>query len=422
MNIGKEIYQIKLADIIPNRFQPRINFDEKSINELADSIKQHGLIQPLVLRKVQDKYEIIAGERRYKAAQLLGLQVVPAIVVNLDDASSAEIAVVENIQRTALTPIEEAKAYQKLLEVGSLTQGQLASRMGKTQPTVANKLRLLNLDQAVQDALLNNQISERHARSLLTVKDPVLQRQILNDIITQRLTVRQTDDLIKSYLNPDSQVSSNVISNEQSNEQSNLEVNRNTVNLDNLNIDSPTIKDDPYGKTQILDINKLREDTNDVRPVEPTADIDALLKTETSNNTMSLNNEVKESNVNDKFFPSLEDLETNMNTNIDVSNTENKYNNFLDDTIDESDNNTLQKNEATERPTTFANPFDNFYTNLEEDKKDPELVNVEITPRIKNAINMTRDFVERLEGMGIHVELEEINLLKDYQFIIKITK
>ena len=216
MNIGKEIYQIKLADIIPNRFQPRINFDEKSINELADSIKQHGLIQPLVLRKVQDKYEIIAGERRYKAAQLLGLQVVPAIVVNLDDASSAEIAVVENIQRTALTPIEEAKAYQKLLEVGSLTQGQLASRMGKTQPTVANKLRLLNLDQAVQDALLNNQISERHARSLLTVKDPVLQRQILNDIITQRLTVRQTDDLIKSYLNPDSQVSSNVISNEQS--------------------------------------------------------------------------------------------------------------------------------------------------------------------------------------------------------------
>lgn len=418
MNIGKEIYQIKLADIIPNRFQPRINFDEKSINELADSIKQHGLIQPLVLRKVQDKYEIIAGERRYKAAQLLGLQVVPAIVVNLDDASSAEIAVVENIQRTALTPIEEAKAYQKLLEVSSLTQGQLASRMGKTQPTVANKLRLLNLDQAVQDALLNNQISERHARSLLTVKDPVLQRQILNDIITQRLTVRQTDDLIKSYLNPDSQGSNNVISNEQSN----LEVNRNTVNLDNLNIDSPTIKDDPYGKTQILDINKLREDTNDVRPVEPTADIDALLKPETSNNTMSLNNEVKESNVNDKFFPSLEDLETNMNTNIDVSNTENKYNNFLDDTIDESDNNTLQKNETTERPTTFVNPFDNFYTNLEEDKKDPELVNVEITPRIKNAINMTRDFVERLEGMGIHVELEEINLLKDYQFIIKITK
>ena len=162
-NMEKEIIEVSLTDIIPNRFQPRLSFDEDALNELAKSIRQHGIIQPLVLRKIGDKYEIIAGERRYKASYIAGLTKVPAIIIDLNDNESAEVAIVENIQRKNLSPIEEAKSYKKLLDRGYLTQDELASRMGKTQGSISNKLRLLNLSHDVQDALLNNQISERHA-------------------------------------------------------------------------------------------------------------------------------------------------------------------------------------------------------------------------------------------------------------------
>lgn len=200
-NMEKEIIEVALDDIIPNRFQPRLSFDEDALNELAKSIRQHGIIQPLVLRKVGTKYEIIAGERRYKASYIAGLTRVPAIVIDLNDNESAEVAIVENIQRKNLSPIEEAKSYKKLLDRGYLTQDELASRMGKTQGAISNKLRLLNLSQDVQDALLNNQISERHARSLLKLENEDDQIEILNRIINQRLNVRDTDNLINSFVN-----------------------------------------------------------------------------------------------------------------------------------------------------------------------------------------------------------------------------
>ena len=203
MDKEKEIIQVSLDDIIPNRFQPRLSFDEQGLNELAASIKQHGIIQPLVLRKIGDKYEIIAGERRYKASYIAGLSEVPAVVINLNDNESAEVAIVENIQRKDLSPIEEAKSYKKLLDRGYLTQDQLAGRMGKTQATISNKLRLLNLDDEVQEALLNNKISERHARSLLRLEDKDDQRNVLHEIINNRLNVRDTENLISEKLNED---------------------------------------------------------------------------------------------------------------------------------------------------------------------------------------------------------------------------
>jgi ParB family chromosome partitioning protein len=168
-NMEKEILEVSLDDIIPNRFQPRLSFDEDELNELAKSIRQHGIIQPLVLRKVGNKYEIIAGERRYKASFIAGLTKVPAVIIDLNDNESAEVAIVENIQRKNLSALEEAKSYKKLLDRGYLTQEELAIKMGKTQGAISNKLRLLNLSEEVQNALLNNEISERHARSLLKV-------------------------------------------------------------------------------------------------------------------------------------------------------------------------------------------------------------------------------------------------------------
>ena len=199
-NMEKEIVFVSLDDIIPNRFQPRLSFDEEALNELAKSIRQHGIIQPLVLRKVGTKYEIIAGERRYKASYIAGLTKVPAVIIDLNDNESAEVAIVENIQRRNLSPIEEAKSYKKLLDRGYLTQDELASRMGKTQGSISNKLRLLNLSQEVQDALLNNQISERHARSLLRLEKEDEQQEVLSKIINERLNVRETDNLINSYV------------------------------------------------------------------------------------------------------------------------------------------------------------------------------------------------------------------------------
>lgn len=194
----KTILQVPIEDIIPNRFQPRLSFDDASLSDLASSIKQHGIIQPLVLRRKNDKYEIIAGERRYKAAKLAGLASVPAVISNLDDNTSAEVAIVENIQRKDLTAIEEARSYQALLDKGYMTQEELARKMGLSQSAISNKLRLLTLDEAVQEAILAEKISERHARTLLKVPSHEKQKELLNKIINERLTVKQLEDEIKN--------------------------------------------------------------------------------------------------------------------------------------------------------------------------------------------------------------------------------
>ena len=198
MDNNSEVVYLYLDDIIPNRFQPREVFDEQALKELAVSIKEHGVIQPIIVRKVDNKYEIIAGERRYKASTMAGLTKIPAIVKNLDDKESSKVALIENLQRKNLTPIEEARTYQKILELeDEMTQEELAATMGKTQSSVSNKLRLLALPDEVQDALLNEKISERHARSLLNIENANDQVKMLNRIIEEKLTVRELDKIIK---------------------------------------------------------------------------------------------------------------------------------------------------------------------------------------------------------------------------------
>lgn len=201
MNHEKVVVELELDDILPNRFQPRFKFNEQAITELAESIKEHGVIQPILVRKLGEKFEIIAGERRYKASLLAGKRTIPAIVAELNDKDSAEVALIENVQRQDLTPIEEAVSYRKILDMGYLTQEQLAEKLGKTQSTISNKLRLLNLDDDVQEALLSERISERHARSLLKLVDSKQkQKQILERIINERLTVKKTDELIEKII------------------------------------------------------------------------------------------------------------------------------------------------------------------------------------------------------------------------------
>ena len=208
MEAEKQVQNLPLEDVLPNRFQPRIKFSEESIEELANSIREHGVIQPIVVRRIGDKYEIIAGERRYKASQLAGKDTIPAIITNLDDNDSAEIALLENIQRENLTPIEKAISDKKILDMG-YTQEALAKKIGNKQSTIANKVRLLNLTDEVQEALLENKISERHARSLLRVTDPTLQVLMLGQIIKGRYTVRKTDEEIEKLLKGELNMSDN---------------------------------------------------------------------------------------------------------------------------------------------------------------------------------------------------------------------
>ncbi|MFT9597075.1 nucleoid occlusion protein [Mesobacillus sp.] len=198
---NEEIKKIPIDHIIPNRYQPRTVFDDEKIEELARTIHIHGVIQPIVVREFdQDKFEIIAGERRWRAMKKLEWEEVPAIVKNLSDSETASVALIENLQREELSPIEEAMAYGKLLEIHNLTQEALAQRLGKGQSTVANKLRLLKLPQEVQEALLNKLITERHARSLIPLKNPQLQVQILAEVIEKSLNVKQTEERVVKLL------------------------------------------------------------------------------------------------------------------------------------------------------------------------------------------------------------------------------
>ncbi|MDN3017832.1 nucleoid occlusion protein [Paenibacillus sp. BSR1-1] len=198
---NEEIKKIPIDQIVPNRFQPRTVFDEDKIEELSRTIHIHGIIQPIVVREFAiGKYEIIAGERRWRAMKKLDWTEVPAIVKNLSDTETASVALIENLQREELSPIEEAIAYGKLLELHNLTQEALAQRLGKGQSTVANKLRLLKLPQPVQEALLNKIITERHARALIPLKDPEKQVVLMAEVIERNLNVKQTEDRVVRML------------------------------------------------------------------------------------------------------------------------------------------------------------------------------------------------------------------------------
>lgn len=191
------VKQVPLTAIVPNRFQPRRVFEATAIEELAGTIAEHGLLQPIVLREYEpDKYEIIAGERRFRAVTSLHWQTVPAIIQKMDDRETASMALVENLQRQDLTAIEEATAYENLMELNTLTQAKLAKEMGKSQSFVANKLRLLKLNPTVQKAIAQREISERHGRALLPLAYED-QPAAVQKVITDHLTVQATEALVK---------------------------------------------------------------------------------------------------------------------------------------------------------------------------------------------------------------------------------
>lgn len=189
---------IDIHNIVANEKQPRTHFEKEKIQELAVSIQQNGLLQPIVVRPYNGKYQIVVGERRYRACKLANINEVPCIVQKLDEKETATAAIVENIQRENLSPIEEALAYQQLLDTQDLTQEQLAKRVGKKQSTIANKLRLLQLPMTVQEAVRRRDITERHARALLKLNTTSQQNNMLREILAKGWNVDQTEQKIKS--------------------------------------------------------------------------------------------------------------------------------------------------------------------------------------------------------------------------------
>lgn len=371
----KTILQVPVEDIIPNRFQPRLSFDDTSLNDLALSIKQHGIIQPLVLRRKNDKYEIIAGERRFKAAKLAGLASVPAVISNLDDNASAEVAIVENIQRKDLTAIEEAKSFQALLDKGYMTQDELARKMGLSQSAISNKLRLLTLDESVQDAILSEKISERHARTLLKVPSHEKQKELLNKIINERLTVKQLEDEIKNMeLTPNNEI--NVTSKPIAPKEEMLSDNNNNNNLGSI--------EDIYSNAMdIKDIIGNEQRPEELQPVEKVTP-DAFFS-----------NPEKMPN---KFFNFLEDSAANMDTNEKIPTFE------------------IPKHENT-------NPV-----NLINQTEDIEMLDDLFTKSTKASDN-NQDYlnyvIKTIRGLNLDsdkVRLEEMNLPTEYRINIIIKK
>lgn len=397
-----QVQNINIDLIIPNRFQPRLSFDEKALNELAESIKQHGIIQPLIVRQLADKYEIIAGERRYKAATLAGLSTVPVIVTNLSDAKSAEVALVENIQRKNLSSIEEALSYKRKIDKDNLTQEQLAKLLGLSQSTVANRLRLLNLSNEVQDALLKEKISERHARSLLQISDKNKQTELLNRIITERLTVRQLDEIIKKELSSPSTYVEEVPSNLEQPLSSEPEA-------------EPIPEQTPSTQIESLDVlgdDNTLDNSNNVFDTEPDASMPSETLEEIDKEPQQeepMSNILNFLQSFNNSEPSLDDEPTNMQT-------------FDDDVF---------------------NDVHNAYDLIDDANKDPDIVNLdtvnessvtsdnqvldEVVPRIKSGDMSSlkkayHDLQDEAEKAGFKISMEDFDFEDLYQMIIKVDK
>ncbi len=194
--------KVKISKIVPNKEQPRKNFDEDALIELSESIKQHGVLQPILVQDRNGYYEIIAGERRWRAAKLAGVKEVPVVVKKFTEQEIVEISLIENIQRENLNPIEEAIAYKKLLTEFQLKQDEIAERVSKSRTAVTNSMRLLKLDERVQQMVIDEKLSTGHARPLLGIEDPELQYQIANKVFDEKLSVREVEKLVKSLNTP----------------------------------------------------------------------------------------------------------------------------------------------------------------------------------------------------------------------------
>ena len=438
MNLEKHIYELPLEIILPNRFQPRITFDDKQIYELSESIKQNGVFSPIIVRKLGDKYEIIAGERRYKASLMAGKTTIPAIISSATDDETIKIALLENIQRSNLSPIEEAISYKKISDMGNISQDRLAKMLGKTQATVANKLRLLKLSEEVQESLMENKISERHARSLLRIKNEEDQNKMLNRIINERLTVRKLDDEIDKLFNNNEGLEF-------------IEIDDSSMNIDIPN-DQQTVKNVTVEEPKIMDFNN--EQPNRFFNYNTSEMVNETIQENKSNNPQSFmsediltsNNESTNQENNIFNFTPINNIEPNKIEPEEIKN------NFFDDieniqVLDEPkedeynliDNKVDNNNESKSVFNIEGIKIDEITTSEIIDETNIKIpsINMEInsksTQEVENntiqsnknydeAVKKIRDTVNLLKSSGYRIEYDEFNLETMFQLNIRIEK
>ena len=482
MNLNNQIQIINLKDILPNRFQPRRQFNEKDLVELTKSIKEHGIINPIVVRPIGNKFEIIAGERRCKASFLAGKETIPAIVKNLDDKQSAEIALIENIQRKDLSPIEEANSYKKILDMGSFTQEQLADKLGKSQSTIANKMRLLNLDESVQQALLNNKISERHARSLLKLKDLSVQKKMLNRIINERLTVRRTDEEIKKEIKKEGEKNMNDSTTEKNldyliDQANNLSNNNDQYNISkipttpienseikpveitNLSnngfIDKSQIEEQndfsfnsqsfDTMQSELPESNQFRSDINNMNQQSEINPQTGILNMNSESENLNVNPESTQftsvlDNMNQQPEINPQTGIPNMNSeseNLNVNPESNQFTSVLNNMNQQPEiNPQIGIPNANSESTQFSNISNNVQQSEQIDTVNPDssrlysfnflnpnkMESPNINNNLKMVIDEVRNLKNKIEQMGFQVELDEYNLDNIYQFNLKINK
>ena len=429
---GKKVVELNIQDVLPNRFQPRIKFNEEAINELSKSIKEHGVIQPIVVRPIGDKFEIIAGERRYKASCMAELKTIPAIITDLNDKDSAEVALIENVQRENLTPIEEAISYKKILDMGYITQDALASKLGKTQSTVANKLRLLNLDDDVQEALLNEKISERHARSLLKLQNKEQQKQLLNKIINERLTVRRADEEIEKILNGGNMnetitketIEQPVITQEEPKEFK-------FINVPNIEEPKEEIKEEPEIEEDEIRpgkfFNILEDEEKNKKPEEQIFDFNKMF--------MNPIEEPTPMNNNNALLEEINEIENSINNSniITPINTEKEETvqtesqepiNIEQPTIDDDDDlDFIEEFEDEEPVQNKEQQIESNNETIEASNEQKQIVisETKIT-NLKDIINLIRECSEKIEDAGFMIDTEELDLEDMYQVIFRINK
>ena len=406
MNLEKEVFELNINDIMPNRFQPREIFDEQALNELALSIKEHGVIQPIIVRKIGDKYEIIAGERRYRASKLAGKTTIPALVRDIDDKETAKIALLENLQRSDLTPIEEAKTYQTILKLDNITQEELATNLGKSQSTVANKLRLLNLAEEVQTALLNKQISERHARSLLNVPNLEDQKKLLNQVIMNRLTVRQLDDEIMTLTGKRPPEEQSI----EHQNQNTLKENINKIENDIVNKFTKTQEQESHTinnqeqKPQIIttpEIKNSQLETQYKSETQKTNIFDMLRQQPTPDSEKAIDSSLPAIDINTNISQQQPNIDEQI---ISIPNI----------------NEPQQKTTTLQEPLTINNQKSESQIITIPNEKKPESYNQVYDLRF--AINNVRQAVQNTEKFGFNIDVQEFDLDNVYQIIIKIDK
>lgn len=444
---NNEVVYLYLDDIIPNRFQPREVFDDQALKELAVSIREHGVIQPIIVRKVENKYEIIAGERRYKASTMAGLTKIPAIVKNLDDKETSKVALIENLQRKDLSPIEEARTYQKILELeNEMTQEQLAATMGKTQSSVSNKLRLLALPDEIQDALLKEKISERHARSLLNVEDKNNQIKLLDKIIAEKMTVRELDKEIKELNNPSTEDSGDGkvlnINDNMNNNQNNFNQMNPTVS-DTFNSNVATNLNPPV--TSLTDNSTLSN--SNVGNSQPSVVSQSVVPSFTANVTPNVEASTTPSVVNptevdiNKIRENAVDIGApkEEKPHVDVNELMKDTSNLVSDEkfkfVPSFDFNSFQsKEEATDGFSQLVNSKQNMI-NEQENKQAESSTNVASSIKpfsfsfgsssgkdVSTAVNDIKNTVKNLKNSGYDVSIIENDTTDNYQITINLKK